>query len=83
MAHVVRLALTEHQRLGLLRCIGGCVDTLQDIEEALHHASRVPEAERGVAWQRFVDTLLDKRTRLARTEVGARETRVVQFSEQR
>ena len=40
-------------------------DDLDAIEEALQHASRVPEDERGIAWQRYVDGLLDKRARLS------------------
>ena len=35
--------------------------TLADIDEALFHASLVPEDERGLAWQRYVDALLDQR----------------------
>ena len=59
------------------------VDELAEVDEALRHAQAVPEAERGVAWARYVDGLLDKRARLARTEFAARETRVVRFSEAR
>lgn len=58
-------------------------DDLESVEEALRHAAAVPEAERGAAWGRYVDGLLDKRARLARTEFAARETRVVRFSEAR
>ena len=58
-------------------------DDLDAVEEALSHASRVPEDQRGLAWQRYVDSLLDKRAKLARTQAQRRETRVVQFSEAR
>jgi hypothetical protein len=58
-------------------------DDLESVEEALRHAAAVPEAERGVAWQRYVDGLLDKRVRLARTAEQGRETRVVFSGESR
>ena len=38
--------------------------TLADVEEALQHAAAVPEEQRGLAWQRYVDSLLDKRSKL-------------------
>lgn len=58
-------------------------DELAEVDEELRHAQAVPEGERGAAWGRYVDGLLDKRARLARTEFAARETRVVRFSEAR
>lgn len=57
--------------------------TLADIDEALQHCRAVPVEERGVAWQAFVDGLLEQRVALAKTEAQGRETRVVQFSESR
>lgn len=41
--------------------------TLADVDEALSHAQSVPEDERGLAWQRYVDSLLDKRVKLTDT----------------
>lgn len=38
--------------------------TLAEIDEALFHASLVPEDERGIAWQRFVDALLEQRDKV-------------------
>ena len=58
-------------------------DELAEVDEALRHAQAVPEDERGAAWAKYVDGLLDKRARLARTEFASRETRVVEFSERR
>lgn len=40
--------------------------TLEELDEALAHANRVPLAERGPLWQAFVDRLLDDRNRLER-----------------
>ena len=59
------------------------MDTLLDIEEALAHASRVPDDQRGAAWHSWVDGLLEKRKALAGTDAQRRETRVVEFSEVR
>lgn len=59
------------------------METPEEIEEALRHASDVPEDQRGLAWHRWVDGLLDKRSRLARTEAQGRETRVVFSGESR
>jgi len=38
--------------------------TLEDVDEALRHANRIPAADRGPLWQSFVDRLLDDRNRL-------------------
>ena len=38
--------------------------TLEEVDEALSHANRVPIDERGPVWQAFVDRLLDDRNRL-------------------
>ena len=38
--------------------------TLDEVDEALAHANRVPVDERGPVWQAFVDRLLDDRNRL-------------------
>ena len=38
--------------------------TLDEVDEALAHANRVPVDERGLPWQAFVDRLLDDRNRL-------------------
>ena len=38
--------------------------TLEEIDEALRHANRIPLDERGPLWQAFVDRLLDDRNRL-------------------
>lgn len=57
--------------------------TLSDIDEALTHCRAVPEAERGTAWQAYVDSLLEQRVLLAGTPAQLRETRVVTFSETR
>ena len=40
--------------------------TLDEVDEALAHANRVPVDERGPVWQAFVDRLLDDRNRLER-----------------
>lgn len=37
---------------------------LSDIDEALMHASLIPEAERGDAWHSFTNALLEKRRTL-------------------
>ena len=58
-------------------------ESLDDVEEALRHAQAVPVEQRGVAWQVYVDSLLDKRVRLARTAEQQRETRVVFSGESR
>lgn len=34
---------------------------LSDIDEALHHLSLVPVAERGQAWHAYSDALLERR----------------------
>ena len=57
--------------------------TLAEVEEALEHLRAVPPAERGAAWHSYCDSLLEQRVLLARTQAASRETRVVQFSEQR
>lgn len=41
--------------------------TLEEIDEALAHANRVPPGERGPLWQAFVDRLLDDRNQLEAT----------------
>lgn len=38
--------------------------TLTEIDEALLHASLVPENERGTAWHAYTDRLLEERKRL-------------------
>ena len=38
--------------------------TLAELDEALMHASLVPESERGVAWHAWTDSLLEQRGRL-------------------
>ena len=57
------------------------MDTLRDIEEALAHASRVPDDQRGIGWHSWVDGLLEKRKALAGTVEQSHKTRVVWFSE--
>lgn len=51
--------------------------TLAEVEEALQHASAVPPEQRGTAWHSFVDSLLEQRKQLARTDAQRRETRVM------
>ena len=41
--------------------------TLDEVDEALAHANRVPVDERGPVWQAFVDRLLDDRNQLEAT----------------
>ena len=57
--------------------------TLEELDEALAHAKRVPIEDRGTTWWAFVDKLLEQRARLARTDEQARETRVVFSAEAR
>ena len=38
--------------------------TLAEIDEALFHASLVPEAERGSAWASYVNALLEQRDKV-------------------
>lgn len=57
--------------------------TLAEVEEALQHLRAVPAEERGAAWHSYCDSLLEQRKQLAGTDAQLRETRVVQFSEQR
>ena len=38
--------------------------TLEEIDEALRHANRIPLDDRGPLWQAFIDRLLDDRLRL-------------------
>lgn len=38
--------------------------TLEDIDEALMHASLVPDNERGEAWHAYTNALLEARRRL-------------------
>lgn len=57
--------------------------TLAEVEEALEHLRAVPADERGAAWHSYCDSLLEQRVLLARTDVQARETRVVFSGESR
>lgn len=57
--------------------------SLSDIDEALLHASLVPEDQRGLVWQRWVDSLLEQRTRLAAPPAARRTTRVMASAETR
>ena len=41
--------------------------TLEEIDEALRHANRIPIEERGPLWHAFVDRLLDDRNLLEAT----------------
>jgi hypothetical protein len=41
--------------------------TLSEVDEALRHASLVPEDARGAGWHAFVDGLLETRAMLALT----------------
>ena len=42
--------------------------TLEELDEALAHAKRVPIEERGPAWWAFVDGLLEQRKALAHAD---------------
>lgn len=39
--------------------------TLDDVDEALQHATAVPVEDRGEGWYAFVDGLLEQRAKLA------------------
>jgi len=56
--------------------------TVEEIDEALHHASLVPIDERGKPWHAWVDSLLAQRTRIA-APMDARSTRVLAVTETR
>ena len=59
--------------LGLFTFQGASMATLvadadlSDIDEALMHASLIPEAERGPAWHAFTNALLEQRRTLENT----------------
>lgn len=57
--------------------------TVEEIDEALRHANAVPIDQRGTFHQRWVDSLLDQRARLASPEQARRSTRVLVVNESR
>lgn len=42
--------------------------TLQEVDEALAHAKRIPIEDRGAAWWSFVDGLLEQRRELEKND---------------
>ena len=56
--------------------------TVEQLDEALLHASLVPVDQRGKPWHAFVDSLLAQRNRIT-APVDARATRVLAVTESR
>jgi hypothetical protein len=47
---------------------GEAMPTLAELDEALMHASLVPESDRGKAWHAWTDSLLEQRNRILTLE---------------
>ena len=56
---------------------------IDEVDEALNRAMRIPEDERGELWQSIVDALLDRRTALATVDANLRDIRVMRARELR
>ena len=56
---------------GFAYVTGDQMPTVEEIDEALHHASLVPIDERGKPWAAWVDSLMDQRNRLEPSHANA------------
>ena len=57
--------------------------SIDEVDEALTRAHRIPEDERTELWASIVDALLDRRTSLATVEANLRDIRVMRAREYR
>ena len=57
--------------------------SIDEVDEALTRAHRIPEDERGELWQSIVDALLDRRVALATVEENLREICTLRATETR
>lgn len=57
--------------------------SVQECDDALSRALKVPEEDRGALWSAIVDELLDRRAALAGVEANLRDIRVMRARELR